>query len=127
MSLKTITHAALQGCPSLIFRNSLQGSSYCLSHFEGREVVGQLLASPKWTQVTTVGRREVDVPEQYGSADKAKLRQVKRRLVISSILPDWFFPGLLQVISMTLNCLGLAGSRGHGKIRGRGAGGIQGS
>lgn len=44
----------------------------------GQEVVGQLLASPRWALVTTVGRRKVTVPEQYTGWDEAKLQQVGR-------------------------------------------------
>lgn len=42
----------------------------------GREVVGALLASPRWSQVTTIGRRAVEVPDNYKDWDPAKLRQV---------------------------------------------------
>lgn len=42
----------------------------------GREIVGQLLASPHWSEVVTVGRRAVEVPASYSGWDPAKLKQV---------------------------------------------------
>ncbi|KAL4424870.1 hypothetical protein ABPG77_002093 [Micractinium sp. CCAP 211/92] len=45
----------------------------------GREVLGQLLASPRWSSVTAVGRRAADAPAEYTSQpgyNAAKLKQV---------------------------------------------------
>lgn len=42
----------------------------------GRELVGQLLCSPRWAQVVTVGRREALVPPQYTGWEAGKLKQV---------------------------------------------------
>ena len=39
-------------------------------------MVGQLLCSPRWAQVVTVGRREVPVPPQYTGWEGGKLKQV---------------------------------------------------
>lgn len=42
----------------------------------GSELVGQLLASPQWASVTTIGRREAEVPAAYTDWSPSKLRQV---------------------------------------------------
>jgi oxidoreductase len=41
----------------------------------GRELVGQLLSSGKWSKVATVGRRAVEVPEAYKGYTPEKLQQ----------------------------------------------------
>lgn len=52
---------------------------HCLAPLAGREVVGQLLSSPRWAEVRTVGRRPVEVPAAYSTtADERKLKQVGR-------------------------------------------------
>lgn len=38
----------------------------------GKNIVGELLASPRWGSVITVGRRPVDVPAQFGIDQKAE-------------------------------------------------------
>lgn len=68
----------------------------------GREVVGQLLASPAWGKVTTVGRRAVDVPAQYTGWEPSKLKQV---LHCSSRL--WGVVGSLRGMAGTTVALGL--------------------
>ena len=42
----------------------------------GRELVSQLLASPRWGSVTTLGRRAVDVPGAEAAQREGKLQQV---------------------------------------------------
>lgn len=59
-------------------------------------MVGQLLASPKWGQVTTVGRREVQVPAEYAGYDPAKLQQVGAGAVLKSICSDAFLVQCLR-------------------------------
>lgn len=68
----------------------------------GREVVGQLLASPTWGKVTTVGRRAVDVPAQYTGWEPSKLKQV---LHCSSRL--WGVVGSFRGMAGTTVALGL--------------------
>ncbi len=84
VALRTVPDLHLQG--STLQQVVLSASPTCslashimnAPHPAGREVVGQLLASPRFTQVTTVGRRPVDVPEAYKGWDAAKLKQVPR-------------------------------------------------
>lgn len=43
--------------------------------FAGSEIMGQLLLNPKWSQVTTIGRREATVPKAYEQYPSGKLTQ----------------------------------------------------
>jgi len=41
----------------------------------GRELIAQLLDSPKWKTVVSIARREIDLPDTYKGLQLAKLRQ----------------------------------------------------
>lgn len=52
----------------------------------GREVVGQLLCSPRWSSVTAVGRRAAEAPAEYKDKqgyDASKLHNVTVRRAAS--------------------------------------------